>query len=55
MFEQFKKHSASEYLRILILIPLLYVAISVGAFAFRYPELTTTQRTLRIVDALLWR
>lgn len=33
----------------------IYVGVSIIAFALRHPELTDTQRLLRILDALLWR
>lgn len=38
-----------------LLAALLYLAVASIAFAFRHPELTETQRFLRMVDALAWR
>ena len=39
----------------LLAVVCLYVGVSSVAFALRHPELTDTQRILRIWDALLWR
>lgn len=36
-------------------VVILYLVAAHFAFALRHPELTDTQRMLRIVDALLWR
>lgn len=33
----------------------IYVAAAVVTFAIRHPELTDTQRFLRLWDALCWR
>jgi hypothetical protein len=32
-----------------------YMLVSLAAFGFRHPELTDTQRLLRIWDALRWK
>lgn len=40
---------------VLVMAACLYILSATITYAFRHPELTDTQRLLRIGDALLWR
>ena len=49
------KEKLNNYIFMLFMIALFYVAISSTYYRFSHPELTETQLFLKIIDAMLWR
>lgn len=44
-----------RWLHVLLIAIVAYVSISSLVYALRHPELTDTQRLIRIVEALTWQ
>lgn len=49
---RFKKPTPSGWI---VLGALIYLNVAMFAFALRHPEMTDTERFVRLLDALLWR